>query len=496
MKKFFILFFILIPFQLFAQSPFKVLPYGSLDLKAGGGFEFEIVISMPPGHYLYADEFTVDLNEQGKVILTGFDKPACREQFDQFYDKVVGICDGIVVLNFRGAVMPDAEVGAGDLKVSFGFRGCSPKQCLMPETREISVPYSISGAQGESRTSKKDYYLIPLAFLAGILSAFTPCLWPVIPILLLFIGVRPGGEKSRNIEHSLLFICGLSMTYASLGLLTSMLGKSFGFLFQEKWFLAFIVLFFLIMSLSLFGFFEIKIPTGIQKKLEQIKGRGLKRAFLGGVTTGLIASPCITPVIAGILALVAVKGGYLWGTSLLFFYALGLGVVFLIVGSFAWRLSKKIKAGRWLVVVQRVFALLMLVPALYYGSLLVRGETIYDSSKSRIEWQSNEAAFSIAKAKRMPIMIKFEAKWCMPCWKMNWVMNDDDIVELSKNFVNVKVDATNETPFALDMAQRFNIRGVPTLLFISPDGDLYDDLTVYEPDHDLVRQSMSSALQR
>jgi len=170
-----------------------------------------------------------------------------------------------------------------------------------------------------------------LAFLAvfvgGLVSAASPCVLAAIPLVIGYVGGYSGGDKNKAAIYSLVFILGLSITFMVLGAAASAMGQFL--LFAGQWLYLALALIAVAMGLQLMGLISIPLPF---QKTRQMKSRGLWGAFLLGLLTGTVSSPCATPVLAVILAYVSTQGDILYGGSLLFAYAVGHCALIFIAG--------------------------------------------------------------------------------------------------------------------------------------------------------------------
>jgi cytochrome c-type biogenesis protein len=170
-----------------------------------------------------------------------------------------------------------------------------------------------------------------LAFLAvfagGLISAASPCVLAAIPLIIGYVGGYSGGDKKKAAIYSLVFILGLSITFTLLGAAASVMGGFLGFM--GRWLYVGLAVIAVAMGLQLMGIISIPLPF---QKTRQVKSRGLWGAFLLGLLTGTISSPCATPVLAVILAYVSTQGDILYGGSLLFAYAVGHCALIFIAG--------------------------------------------------------------------------------------------------------------------------------------------------------------------
>lgn len=218
------------------------------------------------------------------------------------------------------------------------------------------------------------FWTFAAVFIAGILLSFTPCVFPMIPITLAVIGIKGIGNPAKGFILSLFYVIGIAVTYSVLGFIAATTGAAFGAAMQSPILLWVVVILFFTLSLSMFGLFELQIPSSIASKFGRVgerKGRGLINAFLLGIVAGIVASPCISPVIAGLLTYVARTGNQLLGISLFFTLALGLGVLFIVLGTFPGLLTSLPKPGSWLVEIKKFLGLLLLGATFYFLKLLI-----------------------------------------------------------------------------------------------------------------------------
>jgi cytochrome c-type biogenesis protein len=205
-------------------------------------------------------------------------------------------------------------------------------------------------------------YLI--AFFGGVLVSFTPCVYPLIPITVGYIGVKGGGSKPQGFILSLAYVTGIAVTYSFLGLLASLTGTFFGSVSSSP-----IAYFFVGAVIILFGFsmldlFIIPVPRFI--KLPTFKKQNYFSAFLLGLCSGLIASPCLTPVLGSILVYLTTKKNLVYGTTLLFSFAYGMGLVLILIGTFSALLAHIPKSGRWTEHIKRLGGSVLIGLGIYF----------------------------------------------------------------------------------------------------------------------------------
>lgn len=208
-----------------------------------------------------------------------------------------------------------------------------------------------------------------LVLLAGFGVTLTPCVYPLIPITLSIFGARSAASRWQGFTLSATYVGGMVLLYSSLGIGFALAGKMMGGAMQNPLVTVGVALFCLAMASSMFGAFELALPPALQTKLSQAGGSGYRGAFVMGLVAGLIAAPCTGPVLTLILTLIA-RNGEVWrGGVLMIVFSIGVGIPFLLLGTFSGALSRLPKSGPWTEAVKSVFGLLMVVAGLYFLSL-------------------------------------------------------------------------------------------------------------------------------
>lgn len=216
----------------------------------------------------------------------------------------------------------------------------------------------------------------PAAFLAGLLISFTPCVYPIIPIQLGFIGGQTaaagaykGELRSRvslqGFKLSVLFVIGMSIVYAALGAFASLTGTLFGSWAASPWTYIIVGNVILILSLSMFDVFQLQAPQFLMRLAPQKTGSGWVSAVALGAASGLVVGPCTAPALGATLAYVGTQGNVVFGTLVLFTFALGMGSLMIVLGTFTGALSALPRSGGWMVKVKVGFGIAMLLMAQY-----------------------------------------------------------------------------------------------------------------------------------
>lgn len=187
-----------------------------------------------------------------------------------------------------------------------------------------------------------------VVFLAGILASFTPCVYPVIPITVAYLGAKGEGKRGRSFLRALFYVLGMALTYGILGAIAALTGKVFGQFSTSPAAYLFVGNVCLILGLSVFNVFTLPIPQFLRGRRLPTQKKGLFPSFLVGVSSGLILGPCTAPVLAVLLAYVGARAKVFFGLTLLFTFALGMGMLLLILGTFAGIAGRLPKSGPWL----------------------------------------------------------------------------------------------------------------------------------------------------
>jgi len=209
-------------------------------------------------------------------------------------------------------------------------------------------------------------FAVGAAFAGGFLASLSPCVYPMIPIVSVYVGSRNAGAKSRakSFQLSLGYVVGMAAVYALLGMVAALTGGLFGQIASSPWALLIVANMLMLLGLNILE--VVPFPTFPWGRYREPAAGGIIGAFLVGGASGLVASPCISPVLLGLLTFVATKHSVVYGAALLFVFSLGMGVLLVAAGTFSGLAARLPKPGPWMVGVKKFLGVLMLVLAEYY----------------------------------------------------------------------------------------------------------------------------------
>jgi thiol:disulfide interchange protein DsbD len=183
------------------------------------------------------------------------------------------------------------------------------------------------------------------SFIAGVLASLTPCVYPMVPITISIFGVTESTSRLRGAALSGTFVLGIAALFTPMGIVSALSGKLMGSALSNQWVVLGLALLFIALAASMFGAFELALPSGLTNRLSTVGGVGFKGAFVMGLVMGLIAAPCTGPFLTGIVTVIATTKNVMLGSAALFSFALGLGVIFFIAGAFGANLPR---GGAWM----------------------------------------------------------------------------------------------------------------------------------------------------
>jgi thiol:disulfide interchange protein DsbD len=259
--------------------------------------------------------------------------------------------------------------------------GAAPAVSIAPPAVTIAAPVAAPAAQPAPRSELgtigavlvggKLLTIMSTFFVLGLGLAFTPCVLPMVPILSsIIVGEGAGARRMRGLVLSIAYVLGMAIVYTALGVGAGLAGEGLAAELQNPWMLGTFGLLIVAMALSMFGLYELQVPSALQSRLAKASGRQksgkLTGVFVMGALSALIVGPCVAAPLAGALVYISQTRNVAIGGSALFAMALGMGVPLLLVGASAGSLLPR--AGAWMNAVKRFFGVLMLAMAIWLVS--------------------------------------------------------------------------------------------------------------------------------
>ena len=337
------------------------------------------------GFFLYRDRMNVTQVDHGFIELADIKLPKA-------VTKTNGLNETIFIYR-KHLKLPLSLIALhpGETIIKIHYQGCADDGfCYPPESHAIKLTINTKLAlehaellsptkplippAPESPFTNHHWFMTLLIFLGlGLLLSFTPCVLPMIPVL---SGILVGHGKDLSTQKafllSLAYVLSMSLTYASIGAAVTLMGENFQVILQTPWAITLFSLLFVVLALSMFGLYDLKLPISWQAKLanasyHQATGHYLGAAAMGCLST-LILSPCVTAPLIGALAYIAQTGNILLGTASLFFLGLGMGLPLLLVGASLGRWLPH--AGNWMNTIKSIFGIMLFGIAIYLMSRL------------------------------------------------------------------------------------------------------------------------------
>lgn len=353
--------------------------------RALDGQTVEIRYEIAKGYYLYRDKFRVHPVDEN-ITLGELQIPKGKEKNDENF--------GLVEVFYKEVAfrVPVDRISSGSLALRLDVisQGCADAGvCYPPQTQTVDVvlpdPASTpavapmaqnalagegdeSGLIAETLKNAGFWTVLGVFFLAGLGLSLTPCVFPMIPILSgIIAGQGKQATKGRALALSIAYVLGMAITYAAVGVAAGLSGTLLTAALQNVWVLSAFALIFVVLSLSMFGFYELQLPTSLQSKLSEESGhlqggRGIS-VFLMGALSALIVGPCVAAPLAGALLYIGQTGDAVLGGTALFVMALGMGAPLIAVGVAGGSLLPK--TGPWMEGVKKTFGVLLLATALW-----------------------------------------------------------------------------------------------------------------------------------
>lgn len=458
-------------------------------------------------------------------------------------ERVLPFSEGRAMLLYEGTVrfaaplVGSAPPGAPALRAKLRYQACDVERCLPPRTLEIvalqsgpAVAADAAGGAGQVAgwVARWGWPLTVLwVVVLGAALNLTPCVYPLISVTVAFFGGRTGNARGV-VAHALLYVLGICLTFSALGAGAALTGSLFGAALQRPAVLGVIVGLMVALAASNFGLYQLRMPQGLVQRAGRA-GEGAVGALMMGLTMGVVAAPCIGPIVLGLLFFVGAQQSVLLGLALFFALGVGLGLPYVGLALVAARLRHLPRGGAWLGWMERLFGFLLLGIAVHFATPLlpsgvVRGlwavllvaaglgqglatggmrsagrwaaraagvaalatgmiGLLGGEAASPIAWAPySAAAVAAARSSGRPVVVDFQAAWCLPCREMErTTLRDPAVVQRAGGFAVLRADVTAEDEAATALMAQYRVVGVPTYVFLGRDGSERSRLVGFVP---------------
>jgi thiol:disulfide interchange protein DsbD len=369
-----------------ALQPEQAFVFESIGLDAQTAL---VRFTAQPGYYLYRDKFEFRVGGAPGLAIRSIELPPGVIKDDPEFGPVPVYYGQVEIpVRLSRAAGPEQEIS-----LDADFQGCRDGDiCYPPMSRSVSflLPASVTATsapagavsepapQGAAPRSEQDQLAGLLTsnpsraifafFIAGLLLAFTPCVFPMVPILSgIIIGQGESLTALRAFWLSLVYVLAMAVTYTVAGVLAGLFGQNLQAIFQNPWIISGFVLVFVLLALSMFGFYELQLPGRLQTKLTEASNRQRGGQLWGvavmGFLSALIVGPCVAPPLMAALIVIGSSGDAVLGGAALFSLAMGMGAPLIVFGVSAGKLVPK--AGAWMDAVKAVFGVGLLALAIW-----------------------------------------------------------------------------------------------------------------------------------
>jgi thioredoxin:protein disulfide reductase len=422
------------------------------------------------------------------------------------------------------------------------YQACNDSTCLPPTTAQAELllpvsetavsdpPVTGTGAAAlGSRAASFDVATwistrgLPLTLLLvallGLGLNLTPCVYPLISVTIAYFGTQGRHREARVAGLASLYVLGITLTFSAVGVAAALSGGLFGAALQKPPVLIAIAAVLVGLSLSSFGVYQLQPPAWVMRRVSGSTQGALGALFMGG-TMGIVAAPCVGPVVFGLLVFVGSQQSVALGFQLFFALGIGMGLPYLALAMAAGSIKALPRSGEWLVWVERLFGVMLLALAAYFVApllpkttsrlllpLLIGAGGIYlgfidrsgrslryfrsiqravglaavgmaawlalpHSAESAIEWQAfDSTGLEVARQAGRPVVLDFLADWCIPCHEMErTTFLDPAVRQEAARFAMLRADITRESEDSSDLVERYDVHGVPTIIFYDSSG--------------------------
>lgn len=555
----------------------------AVTIAAGSTATATVHMTILPGWHINANPPALEYNIPTKVSIAGAfgvsagkpKYPAPKKEKFAFEDQPLFVWDTAVDVIVPLSATAQAANGQHTLKGTVDYQSCNDQVCLPPTSVPFTVEVTVTGGGAAAPADSAHAATTPAAdttshdtaaasgvvgtgfttappaggaaagnaagqrlndalakgglwwllalFVGGLLLNLTPCVFPMLGITVSIFGARRKEPLPKVAFNAIAYVLGICVTYSALGLVAALTGGLFGGALQNPLVNVGLGLLLIVLSLSMFGVYEMQPPTWVLDRLGGANTSSVLGIFLSGLAVGIVAAPCVGPFVVAVLAIIAQRGNALFGLQTMFVLSLGLGFPYLFLAMFSNLLQALPRSGDWMDWVKKFFGVLLASIGLYYAligvaphaaawvlpaALLLGGlylgfmeksanaQPAFKGAKNVLGtlavfagvWFSvahlaqkpsgvvfrpyDEAAAAASRAAGHGVMLDFSASWCVACHELeDRTFPDPKVAEVLKGFDAYSIDLTHfDSPEADKWRKQYGIAGLPTIVFLNPSG--------------------------
>jgi thiol:disulfide interchange protein DsbD len=354
-------------------------PRDRVPVPISGEGRAELAIVVADGYHVYGknDKDYIPLAIAGTMATIRVGASLPEPKVEEILGEKVPVYEGRVLARLAVRIEGGHAVGEKlDVPVEVSYQACNKDFCEAPAKIAVAIPIEVvakgaeppaGGTLGAPPAAPGGGLLEILgALAAGLGVTLTPCVYPLIPVTVTYFQQQAGGRRARAVPLAIAYGLGIVIMYAALGIAAARLGRDLGAILGKPWVGVGFAVLFTAFAASMFGLFDIALPSSVATRLQSGERSGAFGALLLGLTLGLVAAPCTGPVAGGLIVLVATTGNVLFGLAAFGAFGLGIALPFMALGIFSSSLGALPRAGAWMQTVKHVFGFLLLGFAIYF----------------------------------------------------------------------------------------------------------------------------------
>lgn len=522
-------------------------------LAPGKGFDLAMVGSVKDSYHIGAADSSL---YPAKLTLSApagirFGKPlfpaGTRIELPFAPGEKIPVYEGRFIVRVNGMVDKSVKPGPIAISAKLDTQACKGEQCYPPQVLDLKLDTQVAKPGEKVIQANTDIFAAATAgpdeatgflqrlagisiwaqmlllFGAGLLMAFTPCVYPMVPVTVGYFSSQAGERQKRVYLLAGAYVGGLALMYSGLGVFAALTGSAFGSSMQNPAVISGITLVLVALALSMFGLYELQPPAFI---MNRSSGRsGILGAVVMGLLFGVVAAPCAGPVVLGLMLYVAKIGSPLLGLLMFLTLSLGFGTPLFLLAAFS---AKMPVPGMWMVAVKKIAGFLLLGAAAHFaepllplpigrymipavvlaggiylgffeksiasirlgscfgkmGSVAAVGLAVMmvnsHPPKAAVTWEVyTPQKMEQAIAAHKPVMLDFTADWCAVCRELeHGPFSDPRVAKASMKLVRLRVDASKDSPELTKAKTKYGVSGFPTVIFMDSTGSEIKTLRV------------------